>query len=411
MPYVLNGLSYNFDTKIVTVLSPATTLDLQDFVNTTREVEAVQIAMDDQQIIAAGGKEPLGGGNLVGITVSLFNGWRVAFEARSGPNTIVCTISGGNLVAFVGRDSTTSTQFPVAPTAYTAGFIAQSSSATLSDQKLATETRFLIESLRSDHQATGTVYYVDPVDGDDLNDGLLPSTAVKTVTTGISKATSGEHDVIYIIASGITTITEKININKSHLSIRSTGTVVFSPLDDSDHTIKITSGHCALSGITITTAAGPTPRNAINAINVQNIRLDNISIPFASNHGIYIEGESGHQIERIFITQCLGDAIHMKDTKISAIHTARLDSNTGYGIYLESTLPGDNVNFNIDLVVINNNTAGNVYIGSGVVGATITASSHISTTPSRVTDNGINTQDALAISEDRTAGLAKSGLK
>lgn len=411
MPYVLNNLSYNFDTKIITVLSPANELDLQDLVNTTREVEAVQIVMDDNQIMAAGGKEPLGGGNLVGITVSLLNGWRVAFQARPGPDTVVCTVSGGNLVAFVGPDSTTATQFPIAPTAYTAGFISQSSSATLSSQQLAHETRYLIESLRTDHQATGVAYYVDPTNGSDANDGLLPEEALATVGAAINKTVSGRYDVIYVISSGITTLTEKLNINKSNLSIRCSGTVIFSPSNDSDDTIKFTAGGCALSGATVTTTAGPTPRNAISASGVTSIRLENINIPSASNKGISITGGDGHQLQRLFVTQCASDGVYIKDSKISALSSVRIDSNTGYGLNLEATMPGDNANFNMDLAVINNNTAGNVNIGSGVVGTVITSSCHISETPSRITDSGINTQDARAITEDRTAGLAKSGLK
>lgn len=126
MPIELDGLSYNFDDKIITVLDPATELDLQDLVNTTRAVEAYELAINDNQILRADGKQPLGGGQLVGITVSLINGWRIAFESQGSPS--IRQVVGGNLVAFV--DEGTITQFPIAPATNVSGYIAQSSSAT-----------------------------------------------------------------------------------------------------------------------------------------------------------------------------------------------------------------------------------------------------------------------------------------
>ena len=103
---------------------------MQDLVDTCREIESQQWNLDDAHLLNAAGKENLGGGVKVGITVTLNNA-RVAFEARSGPAYIQCNISGGNLVAIddVGADTN-----PIEPTAFTQIVLANSSSATLSEQ-------------------------------------------------------------------------------------------------------------------------------------------------------------------------------------------------------------------------------------------------------------------------------------
>jgi hypothetical protein len=103
---------------------------MQDLVDTCRELEAQQWNLDDAHLLNAAGKENLGGGVKVGITVTMNNA-RVAFEARSGPSYEQCNISGGNLVAIddVGADTN-----PIEPTAFTQIVLANSSSATLSEQ-------------------------------------------------------------------------------------------------------------------------------------------------------------------------------------------------------------------------------------------------------------------------------------
>ena len=116
--------------RIITVLSPSTELSMQDLVDTARVLEEDINALDDNHLVNAAGKEDLGGGVKVGITVTLQNA-KIAFEARGGPSYVQCNISGGNLVAI---DEVGSTISPVEPTAYTQIVLANSSSATLSEQ-------------------------------------------------------------------------------------------------------------------------------------------------------------------------------------------------------------------------------------------------------------------------------------
>jgi len=81
------------------------------------------------RLIDAAGKEPLGGGVSVGITATLQNAV-VAFEGRPGPDWVLCTISGGNLVAVDENDAEID---PRQPTAFVTIDRTSSSSATLAD--------------------------------------------------------------------------------------------------------------------------------------------------------------------------------------------------------------------------------------------------------------------------------------
>lgn len=92
--------TFTFDeaTKVVTVEAPALTVTIQDLHDACRDYEAYSRNMDDRILVSAGGKEPLGGGNSVAITLRLLNGWQVAFAARGGPAYVSCRIDGGNLV-------------------------------------------------------------------------------------------------------------------------------------------------------------------------------------------------------------------------------------------------------------------------------------------------------------------------
>jgi hypothetical protein len=103
---------------------------MQDLLDTLRSEESDPANVDNDAIVDAAGKEDLGGGVRVGLTVTLLNA-KVAFEARSGPAYTQCNVSGGNLVA---KDTGGSTISPIEPTAFTQVVLANSSSATLQEQ-------------------------------------------------------------------------------------------------------------------------------------------------------------------------------------------------------------------------------------------------------------------------------------
>lgn len=110
---------------------------MQDLYDTLRDAEEKQ--MDEPSIVSGGGKEQLGGGVLVGLTITLQNAL-LAFEARSGPQFVQCFVSGGNLVAVDAVGTYFNT--PIFPTAYTQVVLANSSSATLQELTLIQQSSF-----------------------------------------------------------------------------------------------------------------------------------------------------------------------------------------------------------------------------------------------------------------------------
>jgi len=119
-------LTFDDINKIITVDVAFVEITIQELHNTIREYEDGLVNMDLKQIVSSGGKEPLGGGVSVGITLTLLNDWRLAFAPRTGPAYVQCNVSGGNLVAVNVNGS-------IYPTAFTQVVVTASSSATASD--------------------------------------------------------------------------------------------------------------------------------------------------------------------------------------------------------------------------------------------------------------------------------------
>jgi len=128
-------LTFDQPEKIIEVAAPDTEITIQELYNQIKDYEGQMLNLEEPQICKASGKEPLGGGVLVGITLTLLYGWRLRFEARPGPTTVVCDITGGNLVGQNEGPNEANPTFgnPVAPSAYVTVTKTSSASATLSE--------------------------------------------------------------------------------------------------------------------------------------------------------------------------------------------------------------------------------------------------------------------------------------
>jgi len=120
-------IDWEVSPRIILVDAPSIEISMQDLLDTLRNAEALPQNMDDDPIVSAAGKENLGGGVYVGLTVTLLNA-KLGFEARGGPTWVQCNVSGGNLVAL---DDIGATMSPIHPTMYTQVVMTASSSATL----------------------------------------------------------------------------------------------------------------------------------------------------------------------------------------------------------------------------------------------------------------------------------------
>ena len=126
--------------RLITVASPSISISIQDLNDTLRNIETQQEpGIQFSTLLTATGKQNLGGGLLVGVTLTLQNA-QLSFAARSGPTTVQCTVSGGNLVAV---DSNNSAISSISPTAFTQVVIAQSTDAALLQANFLTLPQFL----------------------------------------------------------------------------------------------------------------------------------------------------------------------------------------------------------------------------------------------------------------------------
>ena len=119
--------SFSKVNRIITVAAPTTEVTIQELINTIRDWEDELVNIDVAKIADASGKEDLGGGLQVGITLKLFN-WRLKFEARPGPDWVDCSVTGGNLVAVNGSDQPMN---PIQPSAYVTVTVIKAVSAAL----------------------------------------------------------------------------------------------------------------------------------------------------------------------------------------------------------------------------------------------------------------------------------------
>lgn len=382
-------LLFDFYNKIITVPIEDTTLDLQFLVNEVRVAEHnLAPGMGYDKIMDAFGKQDLGGGVLVGITVVLLDGWRVAFAARPGPSTVSVTISGGNFVGEAGAN-------PVSPTAYTQVTIAQSTSATLVAAASDTNLVYLVESLRNMHPGWGSTFFWDPVGGNDADDGTSPDTAVLTFAAAHTLVSAGRGDVIFCRPTGGTgtyIVTETLNITKNNVKVRGPGiSIKLIPTATTDPTVNIAAEHVEFSGFYLETAATGS-QNAIS-VNGDNVLLRDCWVGAAQGHGVAITSSARLRILSSVFENCggsgTGNGINIADSTTQSLISKCIVSDNINGIALAGTGITDNIAENC---LIYKNSSYGVTIGAGVLRTTLRSANTITNnTTANTLDNGTDT--------------------
>lgn len=374
--------SYDKINKIITIPLPKTEVTIQELLNDIRDFEDEVIGIDIYKIADASGKEELGGGVQVGITLKLIE-WKLKFADRPGPNWVNCNVRGGNLVA-VEIDSTTGEEIfvvPIEPSAYVTVSLTASSSATLQDLAL-TELKYRVESLRPHHTGVGDTYYWDPINGNDSNSGTDPSVPVKTFSYAQSLALDSNHDVIVCIPGtvGSTTITtEIINITKNYLFLRGPGRdFTFQPVTNNGlPTITINAEGVEVSSVHVKTSTDSTvPGISVlkDFVSLHNLWLDDLTqhginiqnSKHSEIHSVYVDGarRSGINvgnnvynlsIENSNIHNCNGSGVDLDGTNIKEVKvdlTSRIYSNKEYGIKIGKG--AENTIISSDIILMNN---------------------------------------------------------
>lgn len=361
------ALTFDFINSIIEVSSPSTSISLQTLINEIRDEEDELVpSMSYSQIANAFGKQDLSGGVQVGITLVLLDDWKLRFEARSGPNTVACEVTGGNLVAESGN--------PIAPSAFTQVTIAQSSSPTIATPASNTNLLYLLESLVGANKGIGQYFYWDPISGDDTKDGLTPSTAVATFAKAQTLVTSGSNDVIFAVSSdtsGITTVTETLNITKNNLKLRGSGyTFQLKPTSTAADTIIINANNVEISGLYLETAATGT-RNGISITGDSNIVKD-CWIANVRGNGISALTSTRTTVTTNAIENCggsgTGDGIKLGNTITRLMISKCIISGNVNGISLAGTGLANNT---IENNLIYLNSGYGITVGAGVLRTTV----------------------------------------
>lgn len=107
----------------------------------------------------------------------------------------------------------------------------------------------------------GNVYFVDPVDGLNGNDGLSPETAVADLETAYGKCRDGENDTVVIIGTATAvniTSTDGMTWSKNYthlvggtapLNVGQRARVIADTTDDAAYVLKITGDGCVFKNI------------------------------------------------------------------------------------------------------------------------------------------------------------------
>jgi hypothetical protein len=109
--------------ELLIVDLPDTDVTIQQIVDDVRVWESELWNEQVEDFIDPSGKQDLGGGVYVGITLKFRYGWRLQFEDRPGPAWSICNVNAGNLVG--------DGYFPLKESTFIDTVIAQSTSAAL----------------------------------------------------------------------------------------------------------------------------------------------------------------------------------------------------------------------------------------------------------------------------------------
>lgn len=125
------SVEWSSSPRIIHIADGVLTANVQDLYDTLRYLEASHEGIDEKPICDAGGWEPLGPSQYVGITVSLYDA-KYKFCDCPGPDWSVANMTGGNIVAFTDQSASTE-MYPRYPSEYISADRTASSSATITE--------------------------------------------------------------------------------------------------------------------------------------------------------------------------------------------------------------------------------------------------------------------------------------
>ena len=206
-------------------------------------------------------------------------------------------------------------------------------------------TNKMIEGLRSHHSGTGTVFYWNPVEGNDTLDGLTPDTARATFSSiHDNLVVSDRHDIVFAMPSeigGELSSTENISITKDYVFLRGPGRdFLLQPANDALDAINITGNGVEVSKIRIANSPTST-KHAVSAsgdfVSLQNLIIQNV------NNGVQLSGAIRCSLKGLDIQNNLGYGLKITGGSTNVkVEESHFGSNVGSGILIDNA-GGDDV--------------------------------------------------------------------
>lgn len=338
------------------------------------------------------------GGNGQGLAVRGYNGG-IKITNRAGTDPISLDMSSGQVIV----DSTV-----------TAGLITirgitkvvdNSTGTAIVDTADAivparvTALSYQIESLGLTKPREGIVFYWDPTEGDDSNDGTGPNRAVRTFAAAQVLCSSGRGDTIYLIntTGSQVVIDERITITKSDLSIRGPGrSALLKPSTANlGDVITINGDNVELSNFIVEAAAGNATDNAIT-VNGKASLIQGMWINRALN-GIQYRGGDYHKVVRCDIERHTASGVKAVDAGLGSgsprevvLDSCYIYLNGENGIHLTGTSSNSTRLNRVIACKVNNNTAYGVRVDANVQN-TLIDSTVFQNTSGPLLDAGTNT--------------------
>jgi hypothetical protein len=383
-------VNWHSSPRIITITEPTTNITIQELSDQIKDLEDEPASLQYPILILTYGKQSLGSGVFVGITAVLQNA-QIAFEARSGPATIQCTVSDGNLVA---EDDNGTSINPIYPTTFTQVTVQQSTSPSIITPASDDHIIRLLNSLRGRLRTSNSYYYWNPTLGNNSNSGTSPSQAVLTFAQAQNLAEAGVGDTIFCVASnssGTTIVTETINITKANLKVIGPGyPFQLTPTTTTSPTVTISAPNIEVSGLYINTASTGN-ENAIevasNGAFIKDCWINNVR-----GNGINISSAARTQIESCVIESCgtsgTGNGINMSNNTSNTIINHCLIFDNPNGVVLSGTGLTDNI---IEANLIYKNSGYGVDIGNSVESTMVRGANTIVNNTTNTRDLGTQT--------------------
>mgnify|MGYP001608700997 FL=1 len=224
----------------------------------------------------------------------------------------------------------------------------------------------LIESQRGAHTGFGNIYYWDPVNGNDANDGLTRQTAKLTFAAVNTLVVAYNHDII-IRLRGLST--DPIDLNKAYTFLRGPGRdAKIKPTTSNNDTATLSAEGCELSGLIIETHTSGS-KDAIKIL-ADFAKLSSVWVDYSRGHGLAIENASHALIDRLVVQDAAA-------------------GGSGHGVSIKSTTGTARRNFLKNLKILNNAGDGIRLDGANVINNFVVAGEFGSSIDSN-TGHGVN---------------------